>query len=304
MDKQNEPLVSIIMATYNGEKFVEEQLKSIIQQTYQNIELIIVDDGSTDKTREVLTSYAAQHKNIRLFFNEHNLGYVKNFEKGCGLASGNCISFCDQDDVWSLNKTELLMKAFGDNAIIYCDDELVDNNLNSLYKNHSDLKCLASFDNCLYFATDNCVGGHALLMKKEIFNFAYPFPKEMPYDLWCAFIATFHGGIKYFDKALVKWRQHTNNITGSEKNKKEKTEETRKRLDIFYKACPPEFTKEKEILEKLSKSYKDHSLQNNFLRMNLFIRYKGYLLAMKKRNNFRKFLFCIKMFFKLRLHVA
>jgi len=304
MNAQNKNLVSVIMATYNGEKFLQAQIESLVQQTYPHIEIIIVDDGSTDKTREMLRACAAKHTNIRLFFNEQNLGYIKNFEKGCGFASGDYISFCDQDDVWAPDKTERLMQAIGDGVMIYCDDEMVDENLNSLSKKHSDLKNLASYDNCLYFATDNCVGGHALIMKKEIFNFACPFPQEMPYDLWCAFIATFHGDIQYFNQALVKWRQHTNNITTSQKDKQYKIDETRKRLDIFYEACPPEFAKEKTILKQLSKSYKSYSLQNNFLRMFLFFKYKRYLLAMKKRNAFRKFLFCLKMFYKIRLHVA
>ncbi len=304
MNNESLPPVSIVMATYNGAKFLKEQMESLLHQTYSNIEIIIVDDGSTDNTREMLTQYAAQHKNIQLYFNDQHLGYVKNFEKGCGLANGNYISFSDQDDVWALNKTELLMEALDDSAIIYCDDELVDKSLHSLSKKHSDLKRLASFNNCLCFATDNCVGGHAMIIKKEILKFAYPFPEEMPYDLWCAFIATFHGGIKYLDKPLVKWRQHTNNITGLEKKKKEKTVETRKRLAIFYNTCPPELSMEKQVLQQLCKSYEDHSLQNNFLRMSIFLRYKKYLLAMKKRNEFRKFLFCLKMFYKLRLHVA
>ncbi len=164
----NNDLVSIIIATYNGGKYLESQLASIVDQTYQNIEIIILDDGSTDNTRNILTDHAAKHKNIQLHFNERNLGYIKNFEKGCRLASGNYISFCDQDDVWELNKTEILMNAIGDYPMVYCDDEMVDENLQPLGKKHSDLKALSSFDNCLYFATDNCVGGHNLVMRKEI----------------------------------------------------------------------------------------------------------------------------------------
>ncbi|MEP6750218.1 MAG: glycosyltransferase family 2 protein, partial [Bacteroidota bacterium] len=231
------PLVSVVMATYNGERFLEEQLNSIINQTYPAIEIIVVDDGSTDNTLETLKKYAGRYNNIKLYFSEGNLGYIKNFEKGCRLATGAYISFCDQDDVWSLDKTSLLMNAIGDYPMIYCDSELVDGTLKSLHKKHSDHKNLRAYDNCLYFTTDNCVGGHALIMKKEIFSYADPFPVEMPYDLWCAFVATFYGGIQYFNQSLVKWRQHENNVTTSGKSKHVKLAETRKRLQLFYEYC-------------------------------------------------------------------
>jgi glycosyltransferase involved in cell wall biosynthesis len=298
------PLVSVVMATYNGERFLEAQLESVLNQSYPEIEIIVVDDGSNDSTPEILKKYAGRYSNIKLHFSHANLGYVKNFERGCRLATGAYISFCDQDDVWDYDKTTRLMNHLGDYPMIYCDDELADGALNSLHKKHSDLKKLQPFDNCLYFATDNCVGGHALIMKKEIFVQADPFPVEMPYDLWCAFVATFYGGIQYLDKPLVKWRQHDNNITTSAKTKQIKLAETRKRMQLFYEYCKPAQEKEKHVLKKLLQSYQSYSLYNNILRMCLFFRYRKYLLGMKKRNAFRKFLFCLKMFYKIRLHVA
>lgn len=304
MDELNKDLVSIIIAAYNGEKFLAAQLESIVHQSYANIEIIVLDDGSTDNTRKILDQYAAQYKNIQLHFNTTNLGYIKNFEKGCQLASGNYISFCDQDDVWEPDKTAILMQAIGNYPMVYCDDLFVNGTLESMDKKHSDLKNLSSFDNCLYFATDNCVGGHNLIMRKEIFVAAFPFPIVMPHDLWCAFIACFYGGIQYVDKPLVKWRQHENNITTSAKSKRDKIAETRKRLEFFRDACPSGFTAEKEVLTNLVASYSSFSMRNNFMRMTLFFRYKHYLLGMKKKSDFHKLLFCLKMFFKLRLHVA
>lgn len=304
MGYQNSKLVSIIAATYNGEKFLHAQLDSLVRQTYTNTEIIILDDGSTDNTRNILLGYAERYKNISVHFNAHNLGYIKNFEKGCRLAKGDYISFCDQDDVWELNKTELLMQSMGNYPMVYCDDLFVNENLQSLAKKHSDLKRLSSFENCLFFATDNCVGGHNLIMRKEIFVAASSFPEVMPHDLWCAFNACFYGGIKYVDLPLVKWRQHGNNITTSAKTKAEKVEETRKRLKLFWQTCPEQFLNEKKVLEELMISYSSFSLKNNFKRMMLFFRYRHYLLAMKNKNSFGKFLFCLKMFFKLRLHVA
>ncbi len=299
------PLVSIVMATYNGERFLEAQMDSVLNQSYPSMEIIVVDDGSTDRTAAILETYAKKHSNIKLHFaGGKNLGYIKNFEKGCRLASGDYISFCDQDDVWNADKTTLLMKAIGDHPMVYCDDELVDQQLNSLHKKHSDLKKLKSFDNCLYFATDNCVGGHDFIMRREVFLNADPFPVEMPYDLWCAFVATFQGTIQYVDQPLVKWRQHTHNITTAAKDNQLKLAETRKRVQLFYEYCKPSMGKEKEVLRKLLHSYQNFSLANNFLRLGLFFRYKKYLLAMKKRNAFRKLLFCLKMFYTIRLHVA
>ena len=304
-DNKQIPLVSIVMATYNGERFLEAQMDSVLKQSYPSLEIIVVDDGSTDGTAAILQSYANKHSKIKLYFAEgRNLGYIKNFEKGCQLATGDYISFCDQDDVWHPDKTAILMQAIGDHPMVYGDDKLVDDQLNSLKQKHSDVKSLQSFDNCLYFATDNCVGGHDLIMRRDIFLHAAPFPVEMPYDLWCAFVATFYGTIRYVDQALVQWRQHTSNITTAAKNTGLKLAETRKRMQLFYEYCPAEHPWEKKVLGQLLKSYQDFSLTNNFLRMNLFFRYRHYLLAMKKRNAFRKFLFCLKMFYQIRLHVA
>ena len=216
------PLVSVVLATYNGAGFLEAQLESVLCQSYPSIEIIVVDDGSTDATPEILKEYARRHRRIKLYFSNGNLGYIKNFEKGCRLAAGSHISFCDQDDIWHPDKTSQLMNAMGDYQMIYCDAELVDGQMNSLHKKRSDIKNLRSYDNCLYFAADNCVGGHAMIIKKDLFNNAFPFPKEMPHDLWLAFVSTIFGGMKYLDKPLVKWRHHGNNVTAAGARSKQK----------------------------------------------------------------------------------
>lgn len=303
-ENNNYPLVSIVLATYNGEKFLEEQLDSLVQQTYPNIEIIALDDCSKDGSVSILRKYAQKYEHFTVVVNDVNLGYIRNFEKACKLAKGEYISFCDQDDVWAPEKTALLMASIGDHPMIYCDSAFVDANLNSLNDKHSDRKRLASFNNCLYFATDNCVGGHALIMHRSILEDALPFPLEMPYDLWLAFVTTFKGEIKYYDQPFVKWRQHGSNVTMSDNDKQRKIQETRKRLKIFHEYCPSDRKMEKKVLHQLSKSFESYSPGNNFSRMALFFRYRQYLLGMKKKSEFHKLLFCIKMFFKIRLHVA
>ena len=122
----NTKLVSIVVTTYNGERFLKAQLDSIIAQTYQPIEIIVVDDGSTDNTLNILNEYATNHKNVSVIKNEQNLGYVKNFEKGFSLAKGDYIAPCDQDDVWLPTKIDVLVNHIGDDAIAYCDSEFID----------------------------------------------------------------------------------------------------------------------------------------------------------------------------------
>jgi glycosyltransferase involved in cell wall biosynthesis len=301
---ENKPLISIVLSTYNGERYLREQMETVVNQTYSPLEIIVVDDKSTDSTPEIIREYASRFPIIKAYFNEENLGYVKNFEKGARLSGGDFISFCDQDDVWTLNKTEILIEAIGSKPLVFCDDLMVDQDLKSLGKRQSDLVNSMSVDNPLYFVLDNVVGGHALLMTRTQLERALPFPSLIPHDLWCAYTSCFYGGVKYLDQVLVSWRQHTHAVTKMKKAREKRIQETRARLKFFYDYCPPSFPEEKKVMAQLIQSYQNFSFGNNFLRMYLFFRYQDYLLGFKKRNSFRKFLFCLKMFFKVRLHVA
>ena len=105
-----EKKVAVIMSTYNGEKFIREQLDSILNQSYKNIELIVRDDGSKDKTVEIVKEYQAKHKNIKLFEGQ-NLGFVKSFFELLKLAEADYYAYADQDDIWIENKIELAVNS-------------------------------------------------------------------------------------------------------------------------------------------------------------------------------------------------
>ena len=115
------PLISIALCTYNGEKYLREQLDTLVDQTYKNLEIIIVDDCSTDSTMQILEEYAEQYINIKVYQNKKNLGYIKNFEKALSLCLGEYIAMSDQDDSWALNKIEYLVGLIKDNQLIYED---------------------------------------------------------------------------------------------------------------------------------------------------------------------------------------
>src|SRR5580658_6052519 len=101
--------ISVVLATYNGQKFLSQQLESLINQTYPNIEIIAIDDCSTDDTVNILNEFAQNYTYIKVIINDTNLGFIKNFEKGCSLSTGCLIAPCDQDDYWEADKLSLLV---------------------------------------------------------------------------------------------------------------------------------------------------------------------------------------------------
>src|SRR5215210_4494281 len=145
------PLVSIVIATYNGERFLRPQLDSLLQQTYSNIEIIAVDDCSSDNTLDILKEYQKKHKNFQVYKNEKNIGLIKNFEKGIVLSKGDYISICDQDDIWHLHKISRMMSEIGDCCMVYCDSEIIDENESPLNKKLSDFKNYYTYSDAVSF---------------------------------------------------------------------------------------------------------------------------------------------------------
>jgi len=130
MNDSNIPLVSIVLCTYNGEKYLQAQLDSLIDQTYKNVEIIIVDDCSKDNTRSILLNYQSLYPFIKVFLNSENIGFNKNFAKAIGLTGGEFVAICDQDDIWDLNKLEELKENIADKGVIFSNSRLIDvNNL-------------------------------------------------------------------------------------------------------------------------------------------------------------------------------
>lgn len=306
-------LVSIVLATYNGEKYLAKQLDSLFLQTYSNIEIIAVDDCSSDNTVGILQQFAEKHQNMKVFVNETNLGFIKNFEKGCTLTNGELIAFCDQDDYWHREKIEKMAAAIGEHAIIYCDSVVCDEDLNEKGIKISDLVHFKSWNNCLQLAVFCRIYAHAMLFKRSFFNKAYPFLAIIPPDWWLPYLSTFYGGMKYLPEPLVLYRQHQNNVAGvvGSKRKKNKTQSQSKkthtdkekiqiRINAFYNACPDELAAEKEVLSKIAKSYQNFSLANNFRRFAVFFKYRDILLSVKRHSALHRFFFCFKMFVKIK----
>jgi glycosyltransferase involved in cell wall biosynthesis len=210
-------LVSIALATYNGEKYLPELLDSLYAQSYASIEVVAVDDFSTDNTPELLKQYS-EEKGLKFYRNEKNMGFVKTFEKALEFCKGEYIALADQDDIWLPEKIQTLLEHIKNKSLIHSDGELIDSN-NQLFapsftrysKKRVDLE---SFRQLLFY---NHITGCTALIKRDLLEHALPFPENILYhDWWLALAASKQKGIKYVPEKLIKYRQHTNVSGGAE----------------------------------------------------------------------------------------
>ncbi|MBY0481056.1 MAG: glycosyltransferase family 2 protein [Chitinophagaceae bacterium] len=301
--------ISVVMATYNGERFLQQQIDSILQQTLSPAELIIVDDCSNDGTLQILNDYAAKNPIVKIFSNEVNIGFVKNFEKGISLSTGNFIALSDQDDIWVADKLKTLFNGIGESLLIYSNSELVDEEGKSLHKKMSDIKNQIGFNSALMFVIGTWAPGHAFLFKRELAEKCIPFPSLVAHDFWLAFMATCYKPVKYLAAPLVLYRQHSSNTvsanTFAKSNKKhkpsraEKEQRSRDRMQFLYETCPAERVEEKNVFKNICESYQNNSFRNRVLRFKTFFKYRDLILAYKNKSPLGRILFCVKMFFKI-----
>lgn len=207
------PLISIALATYNGEKFIAQQMDSLLRQDYPNLEIVISDDCSDDRTWEILQSYANRDKRIRLLPREIRLGYVRNFIRVFRACKGELISPCDQDDIWYPEKTRCLANAIGDAALVYCNNRFINQQSKSLEIMLSDTVNMISGRDSrqLLFCTSIC--GHAMLFRKKLLDFTEKLDAAPYIDWTIAYLAAEYGYISYLDEVLVDWRQHSDSTT-------------------------------------------------------------------------------------------
>jgi glycosyltransferase involved in cell wall biosynthesis len=210
---QAPPLVSIALCTYNGERFLPQQLDSLLAQTHANLEIVASDDGSSDATPSLLERYARADRRIRVVANAENLGFAGNFARALSLCRGEYIAPCDQDDVWSPDKIAALLAVIGERALAYCDSTLVDEQGAPAGYRMSQIVPMLSTDDPAPFAFGNCVSGHAMLFRKDLLARALPTPPAFFYDWWIAAVAATAGGVVFCERSLVMYRQHGGNIT-------------------------------------------------------------------------------------------
>jgi glycosyltransferase involved in cell wall biosynthesis len=225
----SEPRISIAMATYNGARFIREQLDSLARQTLLPCELVVSDDGSTDATLEIVQDFAREVPfPVRSYRNPARLGYADNFLKAAGLCEGEFVAFCDQDDVWLPSKLAAHAHQFLNSEILlcFCNAHVVDSSLNPLGREvHFFSKDRVYAPVC--FPPFKAVYGFTIAFRKEALVIlkqhprcheflSHPEnPKPASHDNWIVFLAGSFGHISEISAPHALYRQHLANSGGA-----------------------------------------------------------------------------------------
>ncbi len=222
--------ISIALCTYNGEKFLTEQVNSFLTQTRLPDEVVVCDDCSQDKTVEIIRDFDARAPfPVRLYANETNLRSTKNFEKAISLCEGDIILLSDQDDVWLPEKLQLFEAEYLKDStvgIVFCNGELVDEQLVSLNRTSWDLREFKGerFKRFILGKTfevlceGNFVSGCMMSFHTKFRKLVLPIPTGLPYvihDYWIALLlSSVSRAVPLSASPLVKYRQHTGQQLG------------------------------------------------------------------------------------------
>ncbi len=255
--------ISVALCTYNGEKFLEQQLDSIEQQTRKPDELVACDDCSHDRTFELLQEFAERATfPVKVIRNKKNLGSTKNFEQAISLCQGDVIALCDQDDVWKLQKLARLaevLQAHPEAGYVFSDAELVDENLtplgHSLWEStgfQGEIrKLFIQGEQFRCFTRKHLVTGATMAFRASVGRLAMPFPAEgyWIHDGWIALVSSATGSLGVpVDEALIFYRQHSRQQIGA------KAPQKRRSLPGMYREL-------KSNQQSLFAAWKKHCLQ-------------------------------------------
>lgn len=222
-------MISIALCTYNGAKFLEQQLKSIVEQSVLPNELVVCDDASTDNTFSILEDFAKNAPfKVNLFRNESSLGVVKNFERAVYLCQGDIIFLCDQDDIWLPQKIEKLyhtLQQSPEALLIFTDGYLIDGQNNQLpntlwesfrFDDEQQKKWTNGNSTEVMLASDR-VTGCTVAFRKQLLQYSIPFPTHIPnliHDGWLGQVACLTNSAIAFPEKLIKYRQHSHQQLG------------------------------------------------------------------------------------------
>ena len=311
-------MISVAMATYNGEKYISEQLESICTQTKKVDEIIIVDDCSKDGTVEIVQKYMKQYPqcNIRFFANETNLGYKKNFHKAMSLCEGNIIFLCDQDDIWRENKVAVLTDVLNDNrdiALVSSSFIQIDGEGKEVSGNKSAHKRKMKSQELISVPLEDLIfhnvsQGCAMALKKEMKDLYLEFfTEDLPHDWVLNVIAAMQKKCYYLNDPMFYYRVHEKNTIGLNEGltltKKNsigvRTHDTKQAIKVLslIKQIDKMYYSENTWLERMKRFSENHIayLEKKHLFKIMFQNFNPYYRKLKTvRGRLLDMFFCVK----------
>jgi len=220
--------VEVIVCTYNGEKYISEQLESIVSQKYRPDLISVYDDDSSDGTVSIINDFINANNNndiiIRLIINKNNIGYVENFSQGIRRSSGKILFFSDQDDRWHPEKIQELLRIINNSEVdlVFSNGYLIDANGRMIEKKDVLHHYGLSASDILNFpsqavsrlARKNYINGASMAVRRGVAISALPVPYGIPHDYWIAIWCALHSGVSVSPRCLYYYRQHANNLIG------------------------------------------------------------------------------------------
>lgn len=205
--------ISVALAAYNGEKYIEQQINSILSQIRAEDEIIVSDDNPNSEMSKLVKNMAESDSRIK-YIEGPSQGVIKNFENAIEHTTGDVIFLCDQDDVWVEDKVISVMREIDNGADLVLHDSIVtDENLNAKY--NSFFKKNGSREGLFKNIYKNSYMGCCMAFKSKLKKDILPFPKNIPmHDQWIGLVAQKRYKVKFLNKPLILYRLHGDNLTG------------------------------------------------------------------------------------------
>lgn len=204
-------MISVCIATYNGEKYIKEQLKSILNQIDVADEVIISDDNSTDRTLEIIKEFNDSRIKI---FNNVGIGVIQNFENAIKNASGKFIFLSDQDDIWEPSKVRICLDDFRMGYDLILSDCSIFESTTGEIIEESFFKFNASKKGIRNNIIKNSYIGCCMAFTNELKQKVLPFPKTIPmHDSWIGLIAELFFKVNFNNSKLIRYRRHLENVS-------------------------------------------------------------------------------------------
>ena len=205
--------ISVCLATYNGEKYIREQLDSVLNQLGETDEVVVSDDNSTDSTLDIVRSY--RDERIRIFVNNGPRGYSRNFENAILHAKNDILFLCDQDDVWTPDKKQVMLAALEEGYdLVVSDAEVVDAALNTIQASHFDVYGVKT-GFWVNWAKTRYIGA-CMAFRRTVLLKALPFPENTricAHDYWLTVVSEMYFSTALVSKPLLKYRRHGANAS-------------------------------------------------------------------------------------------